>query len=75
MTRGADHVRAEAAASGDGATAVRAAGTQPGARRWLENRAVDGWLPRLDLAEVWASREIAVMLALRNITIDRKSVV
>ena len=72
MTRGADQVRAETAAGGDGASAVRAAGTQPGARRWLENRAVDGWLPRLDLAEVWASREIAVVLALRNIRIRYK---
>jgi len=72
MTRGADQVRAENAASGDGASAVRAAGTQPGARRWLENRAVDGWLPRLDLAEVWASREIALVLALRNISIRYK---
>jgi lipopolysaccharide transport system permease protein len=72
MTRGADQARAETAASGDGPSAVRAAGTQPGARRWLENRAVDGWLPRLDLAEVWASREIAVVLALRNITIRYK---
>jgi lipopolysaccharide transport system permease protein len=72
MTRGADQVRAETAATGDGASAVRAAGTQPGARRWLENRAVDGWLPRLDLAEVWASREIALVLALRNISIRYK---
>jgi lipopolysaccharide transport system permease protein len=72
MTGGADQVGAETAASGHGASAVRAAGTQPGGRRWLENRAVDGWLPRLDLAEVWASREIAVMLALRNIRIRYK---
>jgi lipopolysaccharide transport system permease protein len=72
MTPGADQVRAETAASGDGASAVRAAETQPGADRWLENRAVDGWLPRLDLAEAWASREIAVVLALRNIRIRYK---
>jgi lipopolysaccharide transport system permease protein len=72
MTRGADQARAETAASGDGASAVRTAGTQPGTRRWLENRAVDGWLPRLDLAEAWASREIAVVLALRNIRIRYK---
>jgi lipopolysaccharide transport system permease protein len=39
---------------------------------WVENRAVDGWLPRLDLAEAWASREIAVVLALRNIQIRYK---
>jgi lipopolysaccharide transport system permease protein len=72
MSPGADQVRAETAASGDGGSAVRAAGLVPGARRWVENRAVDGWLPRLDLAEVWASREIAVVLALRNIRIRYK---
>jgi lipopolysaccharide transport system permease protein len=72
MTPGADQVPAEAASSGPGETVVRAAGLQPGARRWVENRAVDGWLPRLDLAEVWASREIAVVLALRNIRIRYK---
>jgi len=72
MTPGADQLRAETGASGDGGSAVRPAGPEPGARRWLENRAVDGWLPRLDLAEVWASREIAVVLALRNIRIRYK---
>ena len=72
MMRGADHMRSETAADDDGASAVRAAELQPGARRWLENRAVDGWLPRLDLAEVWAAREIAVVLALRNIRIRYK---
>jgi lipopolysaccharide transport system permease protein len=71
MMRGTDQVQAETAASGDGAS-VRAAETQLGAPRWLENRAVDGWLPRLDLAEVWASREIAAVLALRNIRIRYK---
>jgi lipopolysaccharide transport system permease protein len=72
MTRGADPLRAETATGGDGVSTVRGAGAQPGARRWLENRAVDGWHPRLDLAEVWESREIAVVLALRNITIRYK---
>src|SRR5687768_4208466 len=72
MTPGADQLRADTAASGDGGSAVRAAGPEPGARRWVENRAIDGWLPQLDLAEVWASREIAVVLALRNIRIRYK---
>ena len=72
MTPGADPLRAETATSGDGGSAVRAAAPETGARRWVENRAVDGWLPRLDLAEVWASREIAVVLALRNIRIRYK---
>jgi lipopolysaccharide transport system permease protein len=72
MTPDADQLRADTAASGDGGSAVRAAGPEPGARRWVENRAIDGWLPQLDLAEVWASREIAVVLALRNIRIRYK---
>jgi homopolymeric O-antigen transport system permease protein len=71
MTAGADQVRAEAA-TGHGARTAPAAGTEPGARRWVENRALDGWLRRLDLAEVWASREIAIVLALRNISIRYK---
>jgi lipopolysaccharide transport system permease protein len=69
---GAGQARAETAASGVSAGAVHAAGTEPAARRWVENRVVEGWLPRLDLAEVWASREIAVVLALRNIQIRYK---
>jgi lipopolysaccharide transport system permease protein len=68
MTAGADQVQAERAAAGHGGSALRAAG----ARRWVENRAIDGWLPGLDLAEAWASREIAVVLALRNIQIRYK---
>ena len=32
----------------------------------------EGWLPRLDLRELWASREIAAVLALRNIKIRYK---
>jgi lipopolysaccharide transport system permease protein len=71
MTAGADQVRAEAA-TGQDARAAPAAGTEPGARGWVDNRALDGWLPRLDFAEVWASREIAVVLALRNISIRYK---
>jgi lipopolysaccharide transport system permease protein len=68
-TADADEVRVETA---PGASAVPAARAEPDARRWVENRAVHGWLPRLDLAEVWASREIAVVLALRNIRIRYK---
>jgi ABC-type polysaccharide/polyol phosphate export permease len=71
MTSGADELRVDTAAS-EGGSAARAAGTEPGARRWVENRPIDGWRPRLDLAEVWASREIAVVLALRNIRIRYK---
>jgi lipopolysaccharide transport system permease protein len=72
MTADADEVQVETAPTDQGVRAVRAAQAKPGAPRWVENRAVDGWLPRLDLAEVWASREIAVVLALRNIRIRYK---
>jgi lipopolysaccharide transport system permease protein len=68
----ADELRVEPAPGDRGAGAVVAARARPGARRWVENRAVTGWLPRLDLAEVWAAREIAVVLALRNIRIRYK---
>jgi ABC-type polysaccharide/polyol phosphate export permease len=43
-----------------------------GAHRWVDNRPVEGWRPRLDLRELWASREIAAVLALRNIRIRYK---
>jgi lipopolysaccharide transport system permease protein len=45
----------------------RAASAEARATTWVENRAPSGWLPRLDFGEVWASREIALVLALRNI--------
>jgi lipopolysaccharide transport system permease protein len=72
MTAGADQVQAERAATGHGGSGLQDARAEPGARRWVENRAIDGWLPRLDLAEAWASRDIAVVLALRNIRIRYK---
>jgi hypothetical protein len=42
----------------------RSAGPGPGQRPWVENRAPSGWLPRLDLGEAWASREIALVIEL-----------
>jgi lipopolysaccharide transport system permease protein len=72
MRADADDVHVETAPTGRGASAVQAARAKPDARRWVENRPVKGWLPRLDLAEAWASREIAVVLALRNIRIRYK---
>ena len=72
MRTDADEVQVETAPTGRGARAVLTAEVEPGTPRWVENRAVDGWLPRLDLAEAWASREIAVVLALRNIRIRYK---
>jgi ABC-type polysaccharide/polyol phosphate export permease len=36
------------------------------AKGWLENRPTTGWLPRLDLRELWSRRELALLLAIRN---------
>jgi lipopolysaccharide transport system permease protein len=44
-------------------------------RSWIENRPESGWLPRLELAELWASREITLVLALRNVKTRYKQTV
>jgi lipopolysaccharide transport system permease protein len=44
-------------------------------RRWIENRPSRSWLPRLDLAELWASRELTLALALRNVKTRYKQTV
>jgi lipopolysaccharide transport system permease protein len=41
-------------------------------KRWIENGPSHAWLPRIDLAELWASRELVLILALRNIKIRYK---
>jgi lipopolysaccharide transport system permease protein len=33
---------------------------------WTENRATTGWLPRIDLRELWSRRELALLLAIRD---------
>jgi homopolymeric O-antigen transport system permease protein len=40
-----------------------------GAKRWIENAPATGFLPRLDLGELWASRDLVVILALRNVKV------
>jgi lipopolysaccharide transport system permease protein len=35
--------------------------------RWVENRPSSGWLPRIELRELWAYRELAFFLALRDL--------
>jgi lipopolysaccharide transport system permease protein len=55
-----------------GERVTRSADAGPGERTWIENRAPSGWFPRLDLGEAWASREIALVLALRHIKIRYK---
>jgi lipopolysaccharide transport system permease protein len=51
----------------------------PGSRRarggWIENRAPSGWLPTLDLRELWSFRELAVVLAARDLRVRYKQTV
>jgi len=42
---------------------------------WVENRAPSGWLPSLDLAELWRFRELAVVLAGRDLRVRYKQTV
>lgn len=44
----------------------------PEAKRWTENRAPAGWLPRLDVGELWRYRELALVLALRDLKVRYK---
>ena len=39
---------------------------------WVENRAPSGWFPRLDLRELWRFRELAVVLAERDLRVRYK---
>jgi homopolymeric O-antigen transport system permease protein len=54
------------------ASSAARAGSPP---TWIENRARRGWIPRFDLAELWASREITLVLALRNVKTRYKQTV
>jgi lipopolysaccharide transport system permease protein len=54
-------------ASGPARRAVRGA--------WVENRAPAGWLPTLDLAELWRFRELALVLAARDLRVRYKQTV
>jgi hypothetical protein len=47
-------------------------GTEP---RWTESRPSSGWLPRLDIAELWSYRELAFFLALRDLKLRYKQTV
>lgn len=42
---------------------------------WIENRPSRGWLPRLNLREVFAFRELALLLALRDLKLRYKQTV
>lgn len=39
---------------------------------WVENRAPTGWLPSLDLRELWRFRELAIVLAGRDLRVRYK---
>ena len=39
---------------------------------WTENAPSRSWFPRIDLPELWASRELVVILALRNVKVRYK---
>lgn len=43
--------------------------------RWTESRPPSGWLPRLDIAELWSYRELAFFLALRDLKLRYKQTV
>ena len=45
------------------------AGRAPG---WAENRPTGGWAPHLDVAELWAYRELALALAARDLRVRYK---
>jgi lipopolysaccharide transport system permease protein len=56
------------------ADAERAAGLGD-QKRWVVNAPSHAWLPRLDIHELWASRELVLILALRNIKVRYKQTV
>lgn len=47
----------------------------PSDKRWTVNAPSGAWLPRLDLSELWAARELVVILALRNVKVRYKQTV
>ncbi len=44
-------------------------------KAWTENRAPTRWLPRLELGELWRFRELALVLALRDLKVRYKQTV
>jgi lipopolysaccharide transport system permease protein len=48
------------------------ASARSSANGWIENRPSTRWLPRLDLRELWAYRELALFLALRDLKLRYK---
>lgn len=54
--------------SGTGGPARAGAGSLP----WVENRASERWLPRLDVAELWGYRELGLALASKTLRVRYK---
>jgi lipopolysaccharide transport system permease protein len=61
------HEPAQAEAATNGVPLTAAAKQSEAGPPWVENQPRSGWLPRLDLSELWSSREITLVLALRNV--------
>ena len=64
--------------SGDERVRAAVAGPRPDGprddpvRSWVENRPTNGWMPRIDFRELWAYRELAFFLALRDLKLRYK---
>jgi lipopolysaccharide transport system permease protein len=63
-------MRADSSASG-----VTLAEDREAPGRWIENRPSDSRLPRLDLRELWAYRELAIAFALKTLRVRYKQTV
>ena len=59
-------------AAGSMTGATSSDGTPRPQKRWIENAPSHAWFPRLDLPELWASRELVLVLALRNVKVRYK---
>jgi lipopolysaccharide transport system permease protein len=58
-----------------GATAEGLSSDARDGKRWVENAPSHAWLPRLNIAELWASQELVLILALRNIKVRYRQTV
>jgi lipopolysaccharide transport system permease protein len=58
-----------------GRVPAQKSGSAHGERAWVENAPSRAWFPRLDLPELWSSRELVLILALRNIRVRYKQTV
>jgi len=66
---------ADPAVTGAAAAATQSIGVPRPEKTWTENRAPSGWLPRLSPAELWSYRELALVLALRELKVRYKQTV